>query len=116
MQIKIMPTTYQKLEMFNPPHIGEVITDFYLEGYGLTVTQLAEILGVNRTHMSRLINGKENLSVAMAIRLNIAFGSSIELLLNLQRSYDVWQVKHTMNFEKVKVFHHPKENIEMIQG
>ena len=62
--------------MKNPPHPGLSVRLNCLEPFGLSVTEGAKALGVNRTTLSRLINGQAGVSPEMAIRLAKAFGAT----------------------------------------
>lgn len=44
--------------MYNPPYPGETLREDVLPALGLTVTQAAEELGINRVTLSRVLNGK----------------------------------------------------------
>lgn len=81
------------MPMKNPVHPGVVVKDTCLEPLGLSVTEAAKILGVNRTTLSRLINKKIGISPEMAIRLEKAFGSTAEAWLRMQLAYDIAQVR-----------------------
>lgn len=75
----------------NPLHPGEIVKELLIEGAHLTVTQAAERLGVNRTTISRLINGHMGISPDMALRLSkLMPHSDMALWMNLQRDYDIW--------------------------
>jgi addiction module HigA family antidote len=76
------------MRMYNPAHPGEVLREFMGE---MTVSDLAEHLGVTRVTLSRLINGNSGVSAEMALRLSEAFRTSPELWLNMQTQYDLWQ-------------------------
>lgn len=45
------------MEMFNPPHPGEILREDCLKPLGLTVTAAAKGLGVSRGSLSELLNG-----------------------------------------------------------
>ena len=89
-----------KMVMHNPPHPGEVIREFCIEPRGLSVTKAAEGLGVSRTSLSELLNGRRGISPEMAIRLSIAFGGSAESWVTQQAQYDLRQAMQ--GAEKVK--------------
>jgi antitoxin HigA-1 len=74
----------------NPVHPGKIVRDICIDATGLTVTEVAHRLAVDRTTLSRLINGKASISPEMAVRLAMALNSSPKLWLNLQRDYDLW--------------------------
>ncbi len=79
--------------MKNPPHPGRSIKDACLEPLGLSVTEGAEVLGVARHTLSRVINGQAGISPEMAIRLEKAFGGSADSWLRMQAAYDLAQAR-----------------------
>jgi addiction module HigA family antidote len=81
------------MPMKNPPHPGEVIRTEVLQPLGLSITKAAEILGVRRATVSDLTNGKTAVSAEMALRLEKAFGVSMDLLLRMQAGYDAAQIR-----------------------
>ena len=81
------------MAMQNPPHPGGIVKRQCLEPLGLTVTRAAKGLGVTRQALSELLNGKNRMSVEMAIRLSKAFGSTPETWLGMQLAYDLWQAQ-----------------------
>ncbi|MCW5589759.1 MAG: HigA family addiction module antidote protein [Legionellales bacterium] len=85
---------HEVLIMINKPlHPGEIVREVCVENTGLSVTEAAQKLGVDRTTFSRLINGHAGISAEMAVRLSIALDSSPILWLNLQRDYDLWKAE-----------------------
>ena len=81
------------MPMKNPPHPGEVVRTEVLQPLGLSLTKAAEILGVRRATLSDLANGKTAVSAEMALRLEQAFGVSMNLLLRMQAGYDAAQAR-----------------------
>jgi addiction module HigA family antidote len=81
------------MPMKNPPHPGRSIKDACLEPLGLSVTEGAEVLGVARHTLSRVINGQAGISPEMAIRLEKAFGGSADSWLRMQAAYDLAQAR-----------------------
>jgi antitoxin HigA-1 len=88
--------------MHNPPHPGKVLRQLCLEPLGLTVTQMAEALGVSRKTLSSILNERAGISPEMAVRLSIAFGTSSESWLNQQVQYDLWQAEKHRRELRVK--------------
>lgn len=89
--------------MHNPAHPGEVLKELYLEPLGLTVTEAARKLGVARKTLSQLVNAKAGISPEMALRLAKAFDTTPESWLNMQKSYDLWQVQQSVDLSGVEV-------------
>jgi addiction module HigA family antidote len=76
-----------------PTHPGAMLRDDFMPDYGLTVTTLAETLGVSRQTVNELLRERRALSPAMALRLSRLFGNSPEFWLNAQRAVDLWQAE-----------------------
>ena len=60
----------QPMTMKNPPHPGLVVLQECIEPSGLSITDAAAALGVTRTTLSELVNGKRGISPEMAVRLS----------------------------------------------
>jgi addiction module HigA family antidote len=80
------------MPMKNPPHPGSVVLSECIEPLGLTITRAAKALGVTRTRLSELVNGKRGISPDMAIRLSQVFGGSAESWITQQAQYDLAQI------------------------
>ncbi len=52
----------------SPAHPGAFVRDKVVDGFGLSVTDAAQALGVTRPAFSALINGRAHLSPEMALR------------------------------------------------
>lgn len=83
-----------------PLHPGEILKEMYLDPLSITITALAENLGITRKTISQLVNGHMGISAEMALRLGKAFNTTPELWLNMQRNYDLW-----LAGSKIKVTH-----------
>src|ERR1700693_1288986 len=88
-------TTEKKnpMTMKTPPHPGLVVLQECIEPSGLNITQAAEALGVTRTTLSELVNGRRGISPEMAVRLSKVFGGSAESWLVQQAQYELAQVR-----------------------
>ena len=78
--------------MKNPPHPGLTVLAECIEPLGLNITQAAQALGVTRTTLSELVNGKRGISAEMAIRLSQVFGGSAASWIVQQAHYDLTQI------------------------
>ncbi len=77
-----------------PTHPGAILRRMHMEPLGLTVTALANYLGVSRKHLSQLLNEKVGVSTDLALRLAKTLGTTPELWLNLQRAHDLHVATH----------------------
>jgi len=76
-----------------PSHPGAFIRIEAIEEFGLTVAEAARILGVRRATLSDLVNGNASLSPEMALRVEKAFGLSMDLLLRMQAWHDAARMR-----------------------
>jgi addiction module HigA family antidote len=76
-----------------PAHPGGFVKREVLQPLGLSVTEAAEALGVTRPALSALLNERAHLSPEMALRIEKAFGVSMETLMRMQNSYDIAQAR-----------------------
>ena len=90
------------MQMYDPPHPGEILRELCLEPLGITVTKAAEALGVSRKTLSAILNGRAGISPEMAVRLSLAFDTSPESWLNQQAQYDLWLVRQKQQELKVE--------------
>lgn len=86
--------------MHNPPHPGEILREWLGD---LGVTEAAQRLGVSRVTLSRILNGATGVSADMALRLHEALGTSAEMWMGLQSSYDLWKAE-IVKRPKIKPF------------
>lgn len=80
------------MRMFDPPHPGLVLRDMM---EGRPASEVAEVLGVDRSTLSRVINGHIPISPDLASRLSKAFGLYAETWLEMQAHFDAWQSSTT---------------------
>ncbi|MGA3005876.1 MAG: HigA family addiction module antitoxin [Acetobacteraceae bacterium] len=81
------------IRMKSPCHPGGFIKTEIIEPLGLSVTAAAVVLGVTRAALSAFLNERSSLSPEMAIRIEKAFGLSMETLMRMQNSFDIAQAR-----------------------
>ena len=82
------------MHMKAPPHPGRIVRQECLEPLELSVTEGANVLGVNRNTLNNLVNEKSGISPEMAVRLSKAFGSTPRTWLGMQMEYDLAQAEN----------------------
>ena len=85
-----------------PSHPGDFICTEIVEALGLSVTETAEILGVHQATLADLLNSNATLSAEMALRLEKAFGISMDTLLRMQAWFDAAQMRARADEIEVK--------------
>lgn len=91
----------------SPPHPGNFVRSEIVEPLELSVTAAAAALGVTRAALSAFLNGRSSLSPEMALRLEKAFGVSMETLMRMQNSYDIARTRERANEIKVRRYASP---------
>src|SRR6266571_1478242 len=86
----------------HPVHPGDFIKTEIIEAHGLSVTAAAKVLGVSRPALSNLLNRNADLSGEMALRIEKAFGVSMDTLMRMQAAYDIAQARKKEGEIKVK--------------
>lgn len=89
------------MNMHNPPHPGEFITDIYLEPNGISGRELAEKLRVAPSTLSRVLKGTSRVTPEMALRPSVALGRSPESWLAMQDAYDLWIARQHVDLKQV---------------
>ena len=73
---------------------GEYIRD-EMVAREMKQVDLALALGMSKSEISLLLNGKRNINVLLAIQLEKIFGIDAETWMNIQVKYDIDKVKMT---------------------
>ena len=92
------------IRMKNPAHPGGFVKSEIVEALDLSVTDAARVLGVTRPALSALLNERAALSWEMALRIEKAFGVSMDTLMRMQNSYDIAQARRRAGQIKVARF------------
>lgn len=89
------------MAMFNPPHPGEFISATYLEPLDMSGRELAALLDVSPSTLSRVLKGSSRVSPEMALRLSKALGRSAESWLAMQDAHDLWVARDSVDLRSV---------------
>src|ERR1700730_9049521 len=104
--LSLMDDAAVKIGM-KPSRPGEFIREEILNELGLSVARAAEVLGVRRATLSDLVNEKAALSPEMAMRVEKAFGVSMDTLLRMQAWHDGYTMRQREAEIDVKKFTPP---------
>ena len=94
--------------MDHPPHAGAVLKEQYIKPLGLSVTDVAQALGISRKNLSEVINGHTGISPEMALRLAKAFDTRPEVWTDLQTRYELWHAQQKNVAQDVKPLYRTK--------
>lgn len=74
-----------------PIHPGEILRE-EIDALGLSADELSKELGVPASRITKILNGHWDISKDMALRLAGYFGTTPQLWLNLQKT---WELRRT---------------------
>src|SRR5690554_1815920 len=86
-----------------PAHPGEILREDFMPDFSLSVSALADALGVSRQSINELLRERRALSPEMAVLLSRFFGNSAEFWLNAQRDVDLWKANQTLKSEVARI-------------
>jgi antitoxin HigA-1 len=84
-----------------PMHPGELLREEILPALDRPKTEIARLLGVSRQTLYDILDEKQPVTPAMALRLGKLCGNGADLWLNLQRRYDLQRAEHELG-DKIK--------------
>jgi addiction module HigA family antidote len=87
-----------------PSSPGEFIREEILDALGVSVARAAEVLGVRRATLSDPVNGNAALSPEMALRIEKAYGVSMDTLLRMQAWHDSYTMRQRAGVIDVQRF------------
>jgi addiction module HigA family antidote len=90
-----------------PMHPGELLREEILPAIGKPKTEIARLLGVSRQTLYDILDEKQPVTPAMALRLGKLCGNGPNLWLNLQRQYDLAKAEKELRatIKKIPVLH-----------
>ena len=89
--------------MRRPTHPGEMLREDFVPDYGLTLSRLAEAIGVSRRSVNELLRERRGVSPEMTLRLARLFGNSPEFWLNAQRAVDLWDAAQAIQSDVTRI-------------
>ena len=88
-------------------HPGEILREEVIKANELTVTAVAKMLGVTRTTLSNIINGKSDISPEMCYRIAGVFGGTAEIWANLQTKFNLRSIESKVSTLKLIPYRPP---------
>ena len=88
-----------------PMHPGELLREDILPAVARPKTEIARLLGISRQTLYDILNEKQPVTPAMALRLARMFGGNAESWVNMQRNYDLKIAEGDMAEELAKIPH-----------
>ena len=84
-----------------PMHPGELIREDLLPALGVSKTELARSLGISRQTLYDILNERQPVSAAMAIRFGKLFGNGARFWVNMQRAFDLAIAERNVDVSRI---------------
>lgn len=78
-----------KAKKLDPIPPGEILLEEFMKPYDISQNRLARDIDVNPARVNDIVHGRSAITAAVALRLAKYFGTTPELWMNLQASYDL---------------------------
>ena len=84
-----------------PSHPAGIVADA-IETFGVSKTAFAGARGISRRTLCDLLDQKQGVSAAMALRLETVLGSSAEFWINLQSAHELWRARKAVDTAQLR--------------
>ena len=81
-----MATQERKIPLTHP---GDILRVEFLEPLGMSQSELARRIKVDKRRVNEIIHGKRAVTADTAIRLSALFGTTAAFWLNMQKGYEL---------------------------
>lgn len=87
-------------------HPGIILKEEVFDANDLSISAAADLLGVTRLTISKIVNEKGSITPNIALRIEKVFGGNADFWLRMQRGYDLMQElkKFKKNPPKIRKF------------
>lgn len=84
-----------------PAHPGELLAEIVIPATGKSKTEIARLIGVSRQTLYDILNKKQPVTPAMAVRLGKLFGDGAAVWLRMQAAYDLWHAERAVDVSAI---------------
>ena len=84
-----------------PIHPGKFLREEFIEPHGITQSDFAQALQLNRVTISKILNERQKISPDVAIRLSKCLKTTPDVWINMQSKLDLWEEMHKKSHHKL---------------
>ena len=86
-----------------PTHPGEYLREMVLPDIDLSVGEFAQLLGISRHTMRRILDAERPVTPALALRIGLFLNTTPQSWLNMQNKHDLWLAEKSLRREARKI-------------
>lgn len=88
-----------------PSHPGELLREDVLPALGKPKSEVARLLGVSRQTLYDILDEKQAITPAMAVRIGKLCGNGPGLWLRMQVNHDLWTAEREVDTSAIPTLH-----------
>ena len=85
-----------------PSHPGELLADVVIPATGKSKAEIARMLGISRQTLYDILNQRQPVTPAVAVRLGKLFGDGAGIWIRMQAAYDTWHAEREVDVSDIK--------------
>jgi addiction module HigA family antidote len=85
-----------------PSHPGEMLAEIVIPATGKSKAEIARLLGISRQTLYDILNRKQPVTPAVAVRLGKLFGDGAGIWIRMQATYDTWHAEREIDVSSIK--------------
>ncbi len=85
-----------------PSHPGQILKSGFIQEHGLHIETVANLIGITRGHLSRILNARNPVTPDIAVRLEILTETPASQWLAMQSKYDTYRLEQNHEFKAYK--------------
>ena len=98
-----MASDTRRHRSIGPAHPGELLRDVVIPATGRPKTEIAKLLGISRQTLYDILNMRQPVTPAIAVRLGKLFGDGAGVWIRMQAAHDTWHAERELAHEIKKI-------------
>jgi antitoxin HigA-1 len=84
-----------------PAHPGEILAEIMIPATGRSKAEIARLLGISRQTLYDILNCKQPVTPAVAVRLGKLFGDGAGIWVRMQAAHDTWHAEREIDVSNI---------------
>ncbi|RWJ04889.1 MAG: addiction module antidote protein, HigA family [Mesorhizobium sp.] len=97
-----MATDTLRHPSIEPAHPGEMLREIMIPATGKSKAEIARLPGISRQTLYDILNLKQPVTPAVAVRLGKLFGDGPGIWIRLQAAYDTWHAERDIDVSGIE--------------